>query len=200
MKDRSKSSKKTTKKPTAKKKITSTIKKKIASAKRVRKVVSAKKTRKATPNKTAKNPLAKKKAVSTIGKKKSSLKPGKKSAEPKPMVNPQIPSAIIGKTKVTAAAPRPETELRSAPPSSLLIGQVIQYYDPSNEAKIELDAGDLHIGDTIHIKGSITDFEQVIESMEIDHQDVDTAVAGQTVGVEVRYAAQEYDRVYKKQG
>jgi len=200
MKDRSKSSKKTTKKLTAKKKITSTIKKKRTSAKSAKKVVSAKKTRKAIPKKTAKSPAARKKAVSTIRKKKSSLIPVKKSAELKPMVNPQIPSAIIGEPTVTAAAPMPETELISAPPSSLLIGQVIQYYDPSNEAKIELDAGDLHIGDTIHIKGSITDFEQVVESMEIDHQDVDTAVAGQTVGVEVRYAAQEYDKVYKKQG
>jgi hypothetical protein len=200
MKAKSKSSKKVTKKPVAKKTVKSPIKKNKTAAKSVKKVAAVKKSRKASPKKTAKSPVAKKKAVSTTQKKKTPLKPVKKSAELKSPVKPQIPTATIAEPVVTVAAPIPGTELTSASPSSHLIGQVIHYDDPSNEAKIELDAGDLHLGDTIHIKGNITDFEQVVESMEIDHQDVATAVAGQTVGVEVRYAAQEHDKVYKKEG
>jgi outer membrane biosynthesis protein TonB len=200
MKTKSKSSKKVTKKPAAKKTVKPTIKKKKVAAKPVKKVAAAKKSRKASPKKTAKKAVAKKKAVTTTRKKKTPLKPAKRSAELAPPVKPQIPAAIIAKPSVTVNAPLPGTELTSASPSSHLIGQVILYVDPSNEAKIELDDGVLHLGDTIHIKGDITDFEQVVESMEIDHQNVSTAVAGQTVGVEVRYAAQEHDKVYKKEG
>ena len=54
------------------------------------------------------------------------------------------------------------------------------------------------MGDTIHIKGHTTDFEQVVDSMEIEHQPVKLAEAGAAVGVKVRDVVREHDNVYKK--
>ncbi|MBI1819877.1 MAG: hypothetical protein HY202_01585 [Nitrospirae bacterium] len=91
-----------------------------------------------------------------------------------------------------------EERVPPAPPSGLLVGKVTHYYNHSSVAIIELEAGNLHIGDTIHFKGHTTDFEQVIESMEMDHQSIETAEAGETIGVKVRDVVREHDKVYKK--
>jgi translation elongation factor EF-1alpha len=40
----------------------------------------------------------------------------------------------------------------------------------------------------------------VVESIEIEHQNIETAEAGQTVGVKVREVVREHDKVYKKEG
>ncbi|MBI1823111.1 MAG: translation elongation factor-like protein [Nitrospirae bacterium] len=82
--------------------------------------------------------------------------------------------------------------------TGVLIGKVVHYYNHSNVAIIELDTGYLRVGDTIHIKGHTTDFEQVVESIEIEHQNIETAETGQTVGVKVRDMVREHDRVYRK--
>jgi hypothetical protein len=200
MKAKSKSSKKVTKKPVAKKTVTSTIKKKKASAKQVKKVASAKKSRKASPKKTAKSPVAKKKSTSTPRKKKAPFKPVKPSAAIKQLATDDIPTIIIEETLVTVTVPFPGNGVPSAPPLGLLVGKITHYYNHSNVAIIELDAGNLHVGDTIHIKGHTTDFEQVVESIEIEHQNIETAEAGQTVGVKVREVVREHDKVYKKEG
>jgi hypothetical protein len=200
MKAKSKSSKKVRKKPVANKTVTSTTRKKKSATKSGKKIVAVKKTRKASPGKKSKKPLAKKQPASTTQKKKTPLKSVKRSAELKPPVRPQIPSTIFEEPIVTVTAPMSGNAFTSAFLSSLLVGQVIHYYSLSNVAKIELDAGNLHLGDTIHIKGNTTDFEQVVESMEIEHQNIETAGAGQTVCVKVRNEVQEHDKVYKKEG
>jgi putative protease len=64
-------------------------------------------------------------------------------------------------------------------------------------AAIEIEAGDLHIGDTIRVRGKTTDFSQVVESMQLEHQVVQTAVPGQLVGIKVQERVREYDLVYK---
>ncbi len=200
MKAKSKSSKKVTKKPVAKKKVTSTVKKKKAAPKSVKKAAATKKSRKAGSGKTAKNPVAKKRSTSTTQKKKISIKPVKKSAAIKKSFAAEIPTTIIQETIVTITATIPANGFPSAPSSGLLVGKVTHYYNHSSAAIIELDAGNLHVGDTIHIKGHTTDFEQVVESMEIEHQNIEIAEAGQTIGVKVRDVVREHDRVYKKEG
>ncbi|MFI5304942.1 MAG: hypothetical protein ACHQYP_09135 [Nitrospiria bacterium] len=202
MKAKSKSSKKVTKKPAAKKTVKPTIKKKKATAKPVKKVASAKKARKASPKKTVKRPAAKKKAVTSTQKKKTPLKPVKRSAAIKKPAAVQIPMTIIEETIVTVTATMPGNGngVPSAPPPGLLVGKVTHYYNHSNVAIIELDAGDLQVGDTIHIKGHTTDFEQVVESMEIEDQNIVIAELGQTIGLKVRDVVREHDQVYKKEG
>ena len=77
------------------------------------------------------------------------------------------------------------------------IGSVIRFFDKTSIAAVKLDFGELAIGDTIHLKGVITDFTQKIESMEFDHQPVQKAVRGQFTGIRLSQQAKPFDLVYK---
>lgn len=198
MKAKSKSSKQAAKKPAAKKKVVAATGKKRA-AKPVKKSAAATKARKAGPKKTAGRSAAGKKSGSTTRKKKAPEKTAKRSA-PKRQPSPdETPTLIIEETSVTVTTTLPENEAPFAPPSGLLIGRVTHYYDHAHAAIIELEAGTLQVGETIHIKGHTTDFEQVVESMEFEDQRIETAEAGLTIGVKVRDVVREHDKVYKKE-
>ncbi len=79
------------------------------------------------------------------------------------------------------------------------VGRVIQFFAKPSVAAIDITSGTLAIGDTIKIKGATTDFEQKIESMEIDRQPVPSAGAGQSVGVKVKERVRPHDKVFKVQ-
>ncbi len=76
------------------------------------------------------------------------------------------------------------------------VGRVIHYYSKINVAVIELKAT-LAKGDTIMVKGSTTDLNQKVESMQIEHKDVEVAEAGQSIGLKVTDRVREGDVVYK---
>ncbi|MEW6685541.1 MAG: hypothetical protein AB1393_04970 [Candidatus Edwardsbacteria bacterium] len=77
------------------------------------------------------------------------------------------------------------------------IGRVSHYFGHISVAAIELTDGDLSIGDTIHIKGHSSDFTQKVESMQIEHQSVNRAEKGASIGIKVKEHAREHDVVYK---
>jgi len=77
------------------------------------------------------------------------------------------------------------------------IGVVEHYFAKINVAAIKITNGKLKIGDTIAIKGSTTDFEQKVESMEIDRQKIEEANAGDEIGIKVIERVREGDKVYK---
>lgn len=77
------------------------------------------------------------------------------------------------------------------------IGKVTHFFNKISVAIIEITSGNLAIGDTLHIKGKKTDFMQPIESMQIEHQQVSSAKAGDTVGIKVNSPVREGDIVYK---
>lgn len=77
------------------------------------------------------------------------------------------------------------------------IGEIVKYFTKPGVAAIELSKGSLSIGDTIHIKGHTTDFEQQIQSMQLEHQDIQTAGPGQSIGIKVKDRVREGDAVYK---
>ena len=76
------------------------------------------------------------------------------------------------------------------------IGKVFIYYGKIGVAAIEL-SDDLKIGDKIRIKGATTDFEQVVESMQVEHQNVEVANKGSQVGMKVADKVKEGDVVFK---
>jgi putative protease len=76
------------------------------------------------------------------------------------------------------------------------IGKVAHYFSKINVAVIELTSS-ISNGDTILIKGSTTDFSQKIESMQIEHNEVEKAEAGQSIGLKVIDRVREGDIVYK---
>ena len=77
------------------------------------------------------------------------------------------------------------------------IGKITHYYSGIGVAIIELE-DKLNVGDTIHIKGASTDFEQPIDSMQIEHKNIDKAKKGDAIGVKVSEKVREGDLVYKK--
>lgn len=76
------------------------------------------------------------------------------------------------------------------------IGRVTHYYPKIGVAVVELKST-LKVGDKILVKGATTNFEQVVESMQIEHKDVQKAEAGQSVGIKVKEKVRENDRVYR---
>lgn len=77
-----------------------------------------------------------------------------------------------------------------------LIGKIIHYFDKIQVAVVELSDA-LKIGDTIRIVGGDVDFEQVVESMQVDHKEIDKAKKGDEVGMKVSEAVRDGYRVYK---
>jgi putative protease len=77
------------------------------------------------------------------------------------------------------------------------IGSVTHYFNHLHVAGVVINDGELRKGDTIHIKGHTSDFEQIVESMEIDHETVEVAKKGDQIGLSVIEYAREHDTVYK---
>jgi len=77
-----------------------------------------------------------------------------------------------------------------------LIGKIVHYYTKIGVGIIEL-VGDLKVGDKIHIKGSTSDFEQTVDSMQVEHENVQSAKAGDSVGLKVSDKVKEGDEVFK---
>jgi len=77
------------------------------------------------------------------------------------------------------------------------IGQVTHFFSKIGVAVIELTAP-LAVGERILVKGPMTDFEQVVESMQIEHENIPKAEAGQSIGLKMAEQTRERDVVYKK--
>jgi putative protease len=76
------------------------------------------------------------------------------------------------------------------------IGVVIQYFGRPEVAAIQITDGEIKIGDALRFKGVTTDFEQRIESMQIDRVPVQSAKAGQSVGIKVKERVRQHDKVF----
>jgi translation initiation factor IF-2 len=77
------------------------------------------------------------------------------------------------------------------------IGKVSDYFRKIGVAAIEITQGTISVGDTIRIKGHTTDFTQVLESMQVEHQNVQTAKAGDSIGIKAKDHVRDHDKVYK---
>ena len=77
-----------------------------------------------------------------------------------------------------------------------LIGKITHYFSKIGVAIIEL-TDTLKVGDNIRIVGGDSDFTQQVQSMEADHQKVEEAKAGESIGVQVEQKAKEGYSVYK---
>lgn len=77
------------------------------------------------------------------------------------------------------------------------IGKVIHFYDKLSVAIVELD-GSLSVGDKVKFVQSGKDlFEQLVESIQIEHEKKDTAGKGDVVGLKTNEAVKEGAEVYK---
>jgi putative protease len=76
------------------------------------------------------------------------------------------------------------------------VGKVTHFFTKISVAVIELKAP-ISVGDRILIQGPTTNLEQTVKSMEIEHQKVTRAQAGQSIGLRVDGRVRENDTVYK---
>ena len=76
------------------------------------------------------------------------------------------------------------------------IGKVTHFFSKISVAIIEL-TDVLSVGDQIAIKGPTTSVEQAVDSMQIEHENVQKATSGQNIGLKVNDRVRENDMVYK---
>ena len=76
------------------------------------------------------------------------------------------------------------------------IGSIGNYYSKISVAVVDL-TGKIAVGDTIRVKGATTDFRQKVDSMQIEHTNVQSAGSGQSIGMKVTDKVRKGDLVYK---
>lgn len=77
------------------------------------------------------------------------------------------------------------------------IGEVSNYFEHVSVAAIKLEAP-LKVGDTIEFRGGEVDFEQKVESMQIQHKPVSAAKKGDEIGIKVTGKVRKGYKVFKK--
>jgi len=76
------------------------------------------------------------------------------------------------------------------------IGHVTHYFGKIQVAVIELDDGELKVGDKIKISGDKTDLEQTVESMQVEKEPVESAKEGDSFGLKVNDKVRVGDEVH----
>lgn len=76
------------------------------------------------------------------------------------------------------------------------VGEVTHYFNKIGVAVLDLGA-DLKVGDWVHFLGHSTDFEQRVESMQIEHANIEAASAGDDVALKVIDRVRRGDGVFR---
>lgn len=77
------------------------------------------------------------------------------------------------------------------------VGFVDHWFGHLNVAGVKVTAGTIKEGDTLHFKGHTTDFQQQIQSIELEHEHKAHAEPGDDVGIKVANRVRVHDKVYK---
>ncbi len=77
------------------------------------------------------------------------------------------------------------------------IGVISHYFGHVGVGIIKIEAEGLKVGDTLHFKGHSSDFQQTVESMQLEHKDIQEGKVGDQVGVKVNEHVREHDEVFK---
>jgi hypothetical protein len=77
-----------------------------------------------------------------------------------------------------------------------LVGKVIHYYDKIGVAVVKLQKG-LKIGDKVRFEKGDMSFEQVIKSMQLEHESISEGKKKNEIAVKVNKVAKDGTSVYK---
>jgi hypothetical protein len=132
-------------------------------------------------------------------KAKGKAKPKRKKAPAKTKAAKAGKRASPKKAKRPAKAARKQKPASPTqpPPPGKPIGVVTHYFGEPSVAIVKLKTGTLRVGDTIHIRGHTTDFEQKVESLQVDHAPVTEVGPKDDFGMKVAGHVREHDVVYK---
>ena len=76
------------------------------------------------------------------------------------------------------------------------VGKVVHYYDKLGVAIIDLNKGGLKVGDEVKFKRGEEEFTQKVESLQVDHKEVDSVKKGDSFGVKVDKPTKPGTQVY----
>jgi len=76
------------------------------------------------------------------------------------------------------------------------IGKITHFFSNIGVAVVVLE-NEIKKGDKIEIGGKSEPFQQIVESMQIEKETIETASAGQAVGLKVNQPVMKGDIVYK---
>ena len=77
------------------------------------------------------------------------------------------------------------------------VGDVSHYYTNIGVAVVDL-VSTLKVGDKITAKGATTEFTQLVRSMQVMHEAVEEAGAGDSIGLKVNDRVRKGDELFKK--
>ncbi|MCU0679207.1 MAG: hypothetical protein MUC28_02030 [Planctomycetes bacterium] len=77
-----------------------------------------------------------------------------------------------------------------------LIGHVIHFFPKAGVMVVKLTDA-IVVGDTIKVKRGEGEFSQTVDSMQIEHENIDAAQAGQEVAIKANEETKEGAEVYK---
>lgn len=75
------------------------------------------------------------------------------------------------------------------------VGKVVHWYDRKGVAVLELD-GHVTQGDHVVVRKGDSEFEDRVESIQIDHKDVSEADPGDSAAVKLSHKAREGSDIY----
>lgn len=78
-----------------------------------------------------------------------------------------------------------------------LVGKITHYFSKIGVGVIEVTDGEIGVGDKIKINHSAGSFEQVVTSMQVNHENVAKAVKGDQAGLKTDQPVKEGDQVFK---
>ena len=77
------------------------------------------------------------------------------------------------------------------------VGEVVKFFSKPSVAAVKITAGELRIGDRVKFTGHTTDFEDTINSMEIDNSQIEKATAGDYIGIKISDRVRPGDEMFK---
>lgn len=139
--------------------------------------------------------LTKKKKLKKV--KRKAKKSSKSKRKPK-KVKRKAKKRPKSKKKAKKKTQPPPVELpwRKALPGETLLGVVDDFFAHVSVFAITLK-NPVSIGDRIHIRGHTTDIIMPVSSMQIEHQPVNTANPGDSIGIRVGERVRKGDYIYK---
>lgn len=108
-----------------------------------------------------------------------------------------IKKKIVKATKKAVRKITKKTATVTSKPEGKLIGRITHYFSNIEVAVLDLTSS-LKIGDVIRVVGGQeTDFDQKIDSMQIEHEEVRSAKKGDSVGMKIKEKVHDGYKVYK---
>ncbi|MFH1379124.1 MAG: hypothetical protein ABII23_02480 [bacterium] len=153
----------------------------MAKKKKVKKPAKKRKLKKR--NKRKKVNKVKRNVKKRLAKKKKAKNKKSSVRKPKPKPKPkQQPADIL--------------PWRKALPGEILLGVVEDYFSHVNVLATTLQTA-VQVGNKIHVRGHTTDLMSPVTSMQIEHQPVESAGSGDSIGIKIGQKVRKGDYIYK---